>query len=58
MDQETDHINELDTLESLLGDIERAMTEEGSMDEGRKRELEQLREQCIIKKKELSSDKG
>lgn len=57
MDQESDRKNDLDTLESLLGDIERAMAEEGPVDEQRKMELERLREQCTIKKKELTGGK-
>lgn len=58
MDQEVDRINDLETLESLLGDIERAMAEEGYVDQQRKVELEQLREQCVIKKKELTGGRG
>lgn len=37
MDQEEDQISDLETLESLLSDRERAMTEEGSVDEQKKR---------------------
>ena len=58
MDQDIDQINDLETLELLLADIKRAMTEEGSLDERRKRELDRLREQCIIKKRELTGDKA
>lgn len=54
MDQESEQLSELNTLESLLGDIERAMAEEGSADEQRKMELGRLRELCIIKRKEIT----
>jgi hypothetical protein len=58
MDQEVDQIIDLETLESLLGDIERAMAEDGSIDGQRMMEIEQLRELCAIKKKELMGSKG
>jgi len=51
-------INDLETLESLLDDIKKAMAEEGLIDEQQRRELERLREQCLIRKKELTGDIG
>jgi hypothetical protein len=58
MDQEVDRINDLETLESLLGDIERAITEERSVNEQQQAKLKRLREECIVRKKELTGDKG
>ena len=58
MDQEIDQINDLDTLKLLLDDIERAMAEEGSLDEQQREKLEQLRKEYIIRKKELLGDQG
>jgi hypothetical protein len=58
MDQKVDKINDLETLESLLSDIERAMAEESSVNDQQRAKLKRLREECIVRKKELTGDKG
>lgn len=58
MDQKVDKINDLETLESLLGDIENSMAEQSSVNEQQIAKLKRLREECLVRKKELTDDKG
>lgn len=58
MDQKVDKISDLETLESLLGDIESSMAEESSVNEQQIAKLKRLREECLLRKKELTDDKG
>jgi hypothetical protein len=58
MDEEVEKIDNLEILESLLGDIERAMAEEGSSDEHQRAKLEQMREECIKRKRALERIKN
>ena len=53
MGEKVEKIDDLGVLESLIGDIERAMAEEGSLDEHHKAMLEQMREECITSKRAL-----
>lgn len=53
MDEKVEKLDDLGVLESLLGDIERAMADEGSLDEHQRTKLEQMREECIMRKRVL-----
>ena len=48
-----DRLKDLEALEALLADIERALANEGAVSEEDKARLEELRQQCMLKRELL-----
>ncbi|HXG65342.1 MAG TPA: hypothetical protein VNO70_09550 [Blastocatellia bacterium] len=48
-----DRLKDLEALEALLADIERALANEGAISEEDKARLEELRQQCMLKRELL-----